>query len=201
MTDCLVRFEDVQFLRKDFRRFFEALVSRLCKSYSRNLAEDAVASALQTYCEKIARKDARFLSLRMSEQEWTSYVYRLAKWNLIKGIKHDRIDGRHSRKAFAANRMGVSAATPSSSFVEKCRDLALVETLKRVCVFRGIAKRNRIAYERCYLMNQDVRQVAADMGMTANAIYIARHRIEKCLLDDGADILRRVRFDVFNAAA
>ena len=36
MTDCLVRFEDVQFLRKDFRRFFEALVSRLCKSYSRN---------------------------------------------------------------------------------------------------------------------------------------------------------------------
>lgn len=201
VSEKKVGFMETKFQRVGFRAFFNSLVAKL-DSYGRHRAEDAVADALQSYYQKVAAGDRKFLDLRKTEKGWWGYSYNLAKWNLRKGNQASKIHERHAKKAQLTDLLTNDVIyTPAGKIAERLRDQALLETLKRVCILRGVEKRNRLAYERCYLMNQNVQDVAAELGMTANNIYVIRHRIERCLFDEGVEVLHRVRFDLFNAAA
>lgn len=185
----------------DFQRFCGSIVGKLA-SYGADRAEDAVSEAIAAYLEQVRKGDKDFLSLRMTEKNWWAYIYRRAKWNLGHMRRHAEIDRDYSQKAVWHDLMTVDRVyTPAGRVAEDQRFRALLETLKRVCISRGVAKHNRIAYERCYLRNEDVEAVAREMDLKPNAIYGVKFRIERFLAKEGRDMLRRVNYDLFRAVA
>lgn len=155
----------------DYAPFLENTIHGRCPSLSHADAEEIVSDTLID----VAKLMPTYTYDKASKGAFHSLLAKIAQNKAVDRLKKEN---RHTEvlKSFAAEPLTISI----KDWRRECYAIAL----RRVLADETIQATTKIVFRRVVQLAEPVERVAADLNLTANAIYQIRDRMKKRLMDE-----------------